>query len=90
MWTFAQGCAASTGEPPKYLVNKRHPFRKEQGAGGEHWRKWAPGNLSLQSLHAFSVLQLLGLQLHHEGKHLLPPALQQGLALLGELRLQAV
>lgn len=50
----------------------------------------APSDLSLQLLHARSVLQFLGLQLHHEGKHLLPPALQQGLALPGELGLQGI
>lgn len=47
-------------------------------------------DLSLQLCHTSSVLQLLGLQLHHEGKHLLPPALQQGLALPAELGLQGV
>lgn len=66
------------------------PALRNKELGEKMGRKRVPGHLSLQLLHASSVLQLLGLQLHHEGEHLLPPALQQGLALPGELGLQAV
>lgn len=88
---FVQACVPSTWGPlNKSLLGKYYPLRKEPGAGGTIRGERESSDLSLQLLHVSSVLQLLGLQLHHEGKHLFPPALQQGLALPAELGLQGI